>query len=201
MSEETAVAKPKTEALKVKMTDGREVEFVGKRKMLKDTIVDESKISLDGTSVILSAGALAIRMDFRNGETRTFPIPVALIAKAAGHGWEQKYGDETAGTEDPEDMILEVDALDERLQKGEWRTVREPGSSMAGTSVLFKAMVEVYPNKTPEQLKTYLALRSQAEKTALRNSSKLKDVVARLDAEKAAKTAKVDTEALLGELA
>lgn len=198
---ETKPTKAKPESLTVKMTDGREVEFVGKKKLLKETIVDASRITVDADSIIIEPGAVSIRMDFRNGETRLFGVPIANVVKAIGHGMEQKYGDETAGTEDPDDMVLEVDALDERLQKGEWRTVREPGSSMSGTSTLLKALVEVYTTKSLDELKAYLKARSPAEKAALRNSAKLKDVVARIDAEKAAKNSKVDTEALLGELA
>lgn len=192
--------KAKAEVTKVKLTDGREVEFVGKRKLLKDTIIDESKIQVDGSSVIIGAGAIAVRMDFRNGETRTYPIPLALFAKSAGHGMEQKLGDETAGEEDPDDMVLSIDALTDRLDKNEWRTTREPGNSMSGTSVLLKALVEL-SGKTVEQVKGFLKDKTQAEKAALRNSAKLRPIVQRIEDEKAAKSSKVDVDQLFGELA
>lgn len=166
----------------VQMTDGRSVEFVGKRKMLKESFPET------GT----------VRLDFRNGETRTFVIPSELKDRFATHGAEQKLGDETAGVEDVEDMVLAVDDLIERLNKGEWSVKRE-GGGFGGTSVLLRALVE-HSGRTTEQVKAFLAGKTQAEKLALRNAPQLKPIVERLEAEKAAKGSKVDTEALLGQL-
>lgn len=196
-----AVAKPR-EVETVTMQDGRKVEFVGKRKLLKETLIDDSKITIDGDGVYVGSGAVQVRLDFRNGETRTFAVSPALLAKSAGHGVEQKLGDETAGEDDVDDMVLSVDALMERLSTqglDGWATKREAGG-MAGTSVLLRALVE-HSGKTVEQVKAFLADKTQAQKTALRNSDKLRPIVQRIEAEKAAKTAKVDTEALLGQLA
>lgn len=166
----------------VKMQDGRTVQFVGKRKLLKESFPDTK----------------TVRLDFRNGQTRTFEIPSDLMSKFATHGAEQKLGDETAGLEDVDDMVLGVDELIGRLVKGEWSTRRE-GSGAAGTSVLLRALVEL-SGKTPEAIKTFLAGKSHAEKIALRNSAKLKPIVDRLEAEKNAKASKVDTDALLAEV-
>src|SRR5258706_2156101 len=99
-------AKPAREAVTVKMSDGRSVEFVGKRKLLKETLIDGTKV--------------AVRLDFRNGETRLFPIPPTLLLKSAGHGMEQKLGDETAGTEEVADMVVRVEQLTGQLRKGDW---------------------------------------------------------------------------------
>src|SRR5208282_600443 len=173
----------------VKMTDGRVVEFVGtKRKMLKESLFGES-------------GDIAVRLDFRNGETRTFPLPKTLIAKFAAHGAEQKLGDETAGEEDIDDMIIAVDTLIARLENGEWSTKRE-GGGFAGTSVLLRALVE-YRTQVAEskgetadvatitaKVKEFLSDKKQAEKMALRTSPKLKSIVERLEAEKTARGAK-----------
>lgn len=170
---------------KVTLSDGREVEFVGKRKMLKRTEIDGSTVKTV--------------LDFRNGETRTFVIPEALLLQFAGHGAEQKLGDETAGEEDVDDMVLAVDALIERLQRGEWGVKRE-GGGFSGTSVLLRALVE-HTGKPVDQLKAWLGTKTQAEKIALRNSAALKPIVQRLEEEKASKGSKVDAGALLGELA
>lgn len=177
----------KPEVQKVKMQDGREVEFVGKRKLLKETLIDGGKVS--------------VRLDFRNGETRLFPIPDGLILRAAGHGIEQKLGDETAGEEDVDDMNLAVDELIERLSSGDpdsWITKRE-GGGMSGTSTLLKALVEL-SGKGVEEIKAFLKPLSQAEKMALRQSPKVKPIVDRIEAEKATKAANVDTGALLAQL-
>lgn len=170
----------------VTMTDGRIVDFAGKRKLLKE-------------SSVTAEGKVQVRLDFRNGETRLFTIPDSLQSKFAAHGAEQKLGDEIAGLEDVGDCVLAVDELIDRLYNGEWGVKRE-ANGMAGTSTLLKALVE-HTGKTVEQIKTFLAGKSQAEKVALRNNPKIKPIVQRIEDEKAAKKTNVDTDALLGELA
>lgn len=171
----------------VTMDDERIVEFTGKRKMLKETIIED--------------GVVKVRFDFVNGETRTFTIPSALILKFAGHGCEQKFGDEISGVEDVEDCIMAIDELAERLGKGDlnaWNSKRE-ANGMAGTSVLAKALVE-HSGKPIEAIKAFLATKTQAEKVALRNNAAIRPIIERLEQAKAAKKTGVDTDALLGEL-
>lgn len=183
--QKAARAKPVVET--VEMEDGRKVDFVGKRKMLKETVFNEH------------GHVDYIRIDFRNGRVVKFHIPTNLFHRFAGHGAEQKLGDEVAGTEDVDDMVLEVEELAKRLHAGEWNVKREAGG-MAGTSILLKALLELAGGKkTVEQVKEYLSGKTQAEKLALRNSAKLKPIVERLEAEKVAKSARVDTEALLAD--
>lgn len=178
-------AKTETQVETVTMTDGRIVDFAGKRKLLK-----ESSVNADGK--------VQVRLDFRNGETRLFTLPDALLNKFAAHGAEQKLGDEIAGLTDTEDCVLAVDELIDRLYNGEWSVKRE-ANGMAGTSVLVRALVE-HTGKTVEQIKQFLSGKSQAEKVALRNNPKIKPIVERIEAEKASKKANVDTDAMLGEL-
>src|ERR1700756_403538 len=99
----TEAAKAKTVYEEVSMDDGSTVKFPGKRRLLKESTVDA-----DGT--------ITTRFAFRNGEVRTFSLqPGAdLLAKFAAHGIEQKIGDEVAGLEDVEDMILAIDEVMER---------------------------------------------------------------------------------------
>lgn len=168
----------------VKMSDGREVSFAGKRKAIKSSdFVD---------------GQVQVRIDFRNGETRLFTIPKDLTSKAACHGGEQKYGDSYAGVDDIEDMIAACEKVQENLGKGDW-AARVEGSGIAGTSVLARALVEK-TGKTMEAIKEWLKSKSQADKMALRQSSQLKPIIERLEAEKVAKASKVDTTALLAEV-
>ena len=184
----------KTEVENVTMQDGRTVSFAGtKRKMLKEGFVGEN-------------GDLSIRLDFRNGVTLNIGLPPALIPQFALHGALQKYGDETAGDTDIDDMILGIEKLDKRIQAGEWTQKRE-GGGMSGTSILIKALIE-FSGKTVEQVKAFLEDKSQTFKIAMRNDDKMKnaagqtvkDIVARLESEKASKAAPVDTGALLGGL-
>ena len=185
MSQENEKAgKAPTAVENVTMKDGRVVAFAGKRKMLKESFVNDGKVS--------------VRFDFRNGESRVFSIPDTLLNKFAAHGAEQKLGDETAGLEDVDDAVMAVDALIERLNAGEWGAKRE-ANGMSGTSVLARALCEL-KGKPIEVIKAFLSNKTAAQKTALRESAELKPIVQRIEAEKANKGAKVDTSALLGEL-
>ena len=168
----------------VKMSDGREVSFAGKRKAIKSSdFVD---------------GVVQVRIDFRNGTSKLYTIPATMVSRAACHGGEQKYGDSYAGIEDIEDMIEACDKVQENMTAGDW-SARVEGSGIAGTSVLARALVEL-TGKTPEAVKEFLKTKTQADKMALRQSSKLKPIIERLEAEKVAKASKVDTGALFAEL-
>lgn len=173
---------PQPSELVVAMQDGRLVTFAGKRKLLKSSAVGPN-------------GELQTRLDFRNGETRLFTIPEQLTNNFALHGAEQKLGDSTAGLESVDDMVLAVDDLIEQLYNGEWSARRE-SSGMAGASVLLRAMVE-FTGKPVDSIKAVLKEMTAAEKNALRASPKIKPIIERLEAEKAAKGG-VDAEVLLG---
>ena len=173
----------------VSLTDGRIVDFVGKRKLLK-------------ASEVTPDGKIQTTLDFVNGETRTFTIPDTLLAKFASHGAEQKLGDEIAGVDDIEDAVMAIDDLIDRLYNGEWGVARDK-SGLAGASILMRALVES-TGKTAEEIKKFLSDKTAAQKAALRTNPKIKPIVDRLEAEKVAKSAKkadaVDTDALLNEL-
>lgn len=171
----------------VTMLDGRVVDFPGKRRLLKESVIEDGKV--------------VVKFDFRNGEARQFVIPDALMQKFAAHGAEQKFGDETAGLEDIDDAVLAIDNLMDRLNLGEWGIKRE-ANGMAGTSILVRALVES-TGKDVAVIKGFLANKTHAEKVALRGNPKIKPIVERLEAEKAAKSnakSAVDTDGLLAEL-
>lgn len=179
--------KTKTEAEKVTMEDGRIVEFAGKRKMLKESIFVEGQAPI-------------VRFDFRNGKTRQFTVD-KLIPQFAAHGASQKIGDETAGEDDVDDMVLAVDEIIERLNNQEWAVKRE-GGGFAGVSVLMLALME-HSGKDEATVKAFLKPKSHAEKMALRSHPPVKVIVERIEAEKAAKAAgaaKVNAGELLASL-
>src|SRR6185295_16574320 len=122
--------KAPTPSVKVAMTDGRTVEFVGKRRMIKTT-------SEEGTSA-------SVRFDFVDGSTRSLKMdrtdPLAL--KLLAHGIAQKVGDETAGEKEVGDMVLAVDSILERLAKGEWGVERGASDGFSGASVVIRALCE-----------------------------------------------------------
>ena len=168
----------------VKMSDGREVSFAGKRKAIKSSDFVDGKVQ--------------VRVDFRNGTSKLYTVGEQHIPRAACHGLEQKFGDSYAGVEDIEDMIACCDKVDENLAAGDW-SARVEGSGIAGSSILARALSEL-TGKSLEDIKAWLKPKSQADKMALRASSKLKPIIERLEAEKVAKASKVDTAALLGEI-
>lgn len=169
----------------VKMQDGRIVDFPGKRKLQKESFVGAD-------------GSVAVRLDFRNGETRTVKLRNDMLQKYAAHGAEQKLGDEIAGVEDVDDAVIAIDELVDRLNAGEWALKRE-GAGISGTSVLLRAIVEV-TQKPIEKVKEYLKSKSQAEKLALRESAKFREAVKRLEAEKESRRQKIDVAPLEKEL-
>ena len=185
------MATKETQVETVKMDDERLVDFPGKRQLLKSSTITED-------------GKVEVRLDFRNGETRLFTIPPALILQFAAHGAEQKLGDEIAGLKDPsggeasiEDKVLTIDALMERLERGEFN-VRREGNGMAGASVLIRALCELR-GKSVAEVKAFLEPKSHAEKLALRDVDAVKAIIQRLEAEKASKRPSIDGEALLSE--
>lgn len=214
-SNTTGSTKKKAEVTMVKMTDGREVGFAGKRRVNKETLIDESKIAVDGNTVTIEDGAVSIRMDFRNGDTRTLPIKAAMIARFSGHGGEQKYGDELAAPADKplseEDMVLAIDELHSQLfEKGEWRAASE--GAVGGAGVVVKAIMEA-SGKSLEEVKKYLQGKLDAAKAAnqklsrkelydsFRNpNSKVGQIVERMEKERLAKENKVDADKALAEL-
>lgn len=194
---EAQTVKGKTEYVKVNMTDSRVVDFPGKRRMLKDKIVEADKVG--------------VRFDFRNGETRTFYVPSHLLTEAAAHGYAQKLGDTVAGMKNEDgspvsedDMLLEVEGLHERLAAdgSNWNEVSE-GGGFGGASVLMKALIE-HTGMEPEKVKEFLKAKSAGEKLALRENATrkgktgltIKEIVTRLEAEKKAKAVQIPEDKL-----
>jgi len=124
------------------------------------------------------------------------------MSRFAAHGAEQKLGDEIAGIDDVEDCVAAMDELLVRLEQGEWNIKRE-SNGMAGASVLVKALMELSGKSKPE-ITTFLAAKTHAEKLALRSNAKLKPIIDRLEAEKAARSKKkaptIDSDAMLDSL-
>jgi len=202
--------KSKTEYQEVTLTDGRKVSFPGKRKVSKETLIDANLITVEGDAMQLQAGAVSIRMDFRNGETRTIPLPLSLLAQFAGHGAEQKFGDELATTADKplseEDMVLAIDDLSAQIAAGNWGKARASGGGgVSGASVVVQAICEA-TGKDLATVKAYLQKKLDSDPALSRRAlydsfrvagTKTGEIVARLEAAKTAKTAKVDADAEL----
>lgn len=173
--------KTTTEYITVTMPDGREVRFPGKRKMQRASTIGED-------------GAITLQLDFVNGQSRSIPLPTALVLQFAAHGAIQRYTDVISGLETPDAIVEAVDGLTAQFAAGHWQ---QPTDATAGASVLLRALCEAL-GKPVESVREFLSQRSQAEKLALRKSPRIAPIVARLEAERA--KASVDTDALLGQL-
>lgn len=181
----TVSTKPKAEKTPITMEDGRTVLFNAKQKLVKESEINGSDIT--------------VRADFRNGKTINFSVPTALLGKFAAHGAEQKLGDAIAGEDNVDDAFESMSDLVDRLNKGEWTATRTAGG-FSGVSVLIQALSE-FTGKTVDQVRTYLQPKSQAEKLALRRDSNIAPIVSRIESEKASKSKNaVDTGALLAGL-
>jgi hypothetical protein len=193
-----AGAMPATET--VEMSDGRKVDFVGKRKMLK-----HSEFAADGRWVFT-------RFDFKFEISDEYPentITVRAPAhdrqlkdgsyaldSLAAHGAEQKFGDSAAGEDDVEDMYEAVKKTVDQFAGGDWSQRRE-GGGMAGTSILLRALVIKNPKRSVQEARDLLKTLDAKTKLALRNSPDLKPIVEKLESERASKAAKVDTSGVL----
>lgn len=210
-----AESKSKTEYTPVVMTDGRTVQFAGKKKLDKTTVIDTGKIDIDEASglVQMAQGAVSIRLDFRNGETRTFSPPLALYAKFLGHGGEQKLGDNLAASADKplteDDMVMATDELMGELAKGNWGKSRaEGGGATAGAGIVVQAIMEA-TGKDAATVKAYLDKKIAATEGLTRpalyasfrvEGTKTGEIIKRLEAGKIKKAAKVDADAALAEV-
>lgn len=120
------------------------------------------------------------------------------------HGLKQKLVDAAAISRNPEtgrsatveDKFAAVLDVTDRLKAGEWSKRRESGEPSTG-GLLFKALCELYANKTPQQIRDFLATKDKEQQAALRKTPKIAEIIIRLQA-RSAKS--VDASALLAGL-
>lgn len=149
-----------------------------------------------------------LTLTFANGEVIVADggtLPMEVMAYAAMHGLKQKLVDAAAISCNPEtgrpatieDKFAAVKEVYDRLLAGQWNKVRGEGTGSGG--LLFRALCRMYNTKTPDDIKAYLAKKTDAEKTALRANPKVAAIIAEIRAE-AGTPANIDTDGLLGEL-
>lgn len=179
--------KKEPERVTVTMTDGRALEFVGKRRVIaQHTFADNGDL----------AGST---FNFRNGAVRTFgSLPAALVGTAVAAALRKRVADVTLNAETDAEALDSADALFARLAEGQWAERNGDGTSQA--SVLARALV-LYSEgaRTLEQAKVYLKGLSQGDKYKLRASAGLKPIIDKLEAEGAdAETVEKEAADLLG---
>jgi len=189
----------------VTLTDGRAVTFAGKKQIDKAFKVDDQ-------------GNIEFTFDFVNGETRSLVIENddPIILNLAGHGGLQKLGDEMAAGKDVplEDRIVWLDELVGRLSD-RTKTVDERwyssergggGGGVRGMANLIKALMELN-DQSLEEVKDgieaaikRLNVTKQGFGDAMSANNKVKPIIERLEKERLAKVAPIDTSAELAAL-
>ena len=155
-----------------------------------------------------SCDSAALTLKFSNEKEiviTTNGLKNGLLYMAAIHGLKQKLVDAAAISRNPEtgraatveDKYQAVEAVYNRLLGGQWNAAREGG--VAG-GLLLQALCRMYEGrKTVEDIKAFLAEKSDAEKTALRKNPRVATIIEEIRAEQG-KAANIDTDELLGEL-
>lgn len=140
-------------------------------------------------TTITTAGLVLTFSDGRTLDLDPTKLSADITAAAIMHGLKQKLVDAAAISRDPstgraatiETKYNAVREVYDRLLAGQWNKNREAGSGGAG-GLLFRALVSLYPTKTPEQLREYLDGKTPAEQAALRKNPKIADAIATLRA-------------------
>lgn len=130
------------------------------------------------------------------GETRLelAKCHLSILDRACIHGLVQKVSDAAALSRDtktgksatPQDKLAAMVKVVEHLTSGteEWNLKREGGGGPGlETQLLVKALMEVYPAKTEEQIKGWVGKRSGAERMALMAQENIKGIMDRLRVE------------------
>lgn len=150
-----------------------------------------------------------LALTFANGETLTIrgdALTSDVQQYALMHGLKQKLVDaaaisrntETGRPATVEDKYQAVKTVYDRLLAGAWNATREGGGATGG--LLLQALVRMYAGrKTPDELRAFLADKTDAEKTALRKNPRVAQIIEEIRAE-TGKAASIDTDGLLGEL-
>lgn len=151
----------------------------------------------------------ALTLTFANGQElklRADALNTDIQQHAIMHGLKQKLVDaaaisrntETGRPATVEDKYQAVRTVYDRLLAGAWNATRE--GACAGGGLLLQALCRMYAGrKTPDELRAFLADKSDAEKTALRKNPRVAEIIEAIRME-TGKAANIDTDGLLGEL-
>ena len=138
-----------------------------------------------------------VTLTFSNGERIVADLDRMtdeIIQACMTHGLKQKLVDAAAISRNPEtgrsatveDKFNAVREVYDRLLSGQWNKVREGGAGGGIGRLLFAALVRLYAGKkTDEEIRAFLAGKSDAEQAALRASSRVAPIIAEIKAERA----------------
>ena len=142
-----------------------------------------------------------LTLTFANGERLALHVSqlsAEVGAQALMHGLKQKLVDAAAISRNPDtgrsatadDKYAAVKEVYDRLLAGEWNKRREGGSGATG-GLLLQALLRLYAGrKTENDLRAWLADKTDAEQAKLRADSRVAPIIAEIKAERDARKAK-----------
>lgn len=147
-------------------------------------------------------------LEFSNGESisiNSSTLSESVFHAATMHGLKQKLVDAAAISRNPDtgrsatvdDKYNAVREVYERLLAGQWNKTRGDGTGTGAGGLLFRALCELYADKTPDAIRTFLDKKDGKEKAALRAMPKIAAIIDRIRGEK---SSDVDADAMLDEL-
>lgn len=162
---------------------------------MKTNSVIETRV--DGATLFLT---------FANGEElRLNPneLSADIATAACLHGLKQKLCDAAAMSRNPEtgkpatveEKYAAVRAVYDRLLRGEWNAAKGEGAGSGG--LLFRALCRLSPHKPADEIRAWLAGKSDTEKKALRENARVRAVI---DEIRPKTDSGVDSDALLADL-
>ena len=166
----------------------------------------ENTTSTKALNVEITNRVLTLR--FGNGQVLTIsPDELAdtICEHAMLHGLKQKLVDAAAISRNPDtgrsatvdDKYNAVREVYDRLLAGQWNKGRDGAGSVRG-GLLFRALCIMYPDKSPDAIRTYLEGKNKAEQAALRATKKIADIIETLRQDDAKDD--TDADAMLDEL-
>lgn len=151
-----------------------------------------------------------LRLDFAHGESITITehqLTRDIANRGLWHGISAKLVDATAISRNldtgrsasVDDKYNAAREVYERLIAGQWNKVRGDGTGTGSGGLLFRALCIMYATKTPGQIRAFLEGKTAEQKTALRKSPKIAEIIETLRAQ-TTNTDGIDTDSLLDEL-
>lgn len=162
--------------------------------------------AVSATILETSGNPYGLRLDFANGKSLVIArtdLSEGILAYATIHGLKQKLVDAAAVSRNPDtgrpasidDKFAYVREVYDRITQpnGTWNKVRGDGTGSSGAGgLLFRALTRLYPGKTAEELRAYLAPMTAEQQAALRGNKKVKPVIDAIKAEDAERRAETN---------
>ena len=131
---------------------------------------------------------MGLTLVFSNGEYLTVQmsdLTPEIATQCMMHGLKQKLVDAAAISRNPDtgrtasvdDKWEAVKEVYDRILAGQWNKTRD-GSGTTKGGLLFRALCQMYADKTPDAIKAFLDKKTPAEKAALRNTAKIAAIIA-----------------------